>query len=181
MDDEQLQKLIGAGIVYVSIHPRSESEILLYLTKRVHKLHIPEIGISLTVERLRQLGYVNDQAYARMFVESRMRSRPKGENLIRRELMKKGVSEEDAEPVLREKFHGEDTRSEYNLAKRLVMKKWEHWKQLPRLDQKKKVFGLLARRGFSQTVIHTIIDEYTRNNYNTVSMEGGEDAETPSV
>ena len=181
MDDEQLQKLIGAAIAYVSIHERSESEIRVYLAKRVQKLHLSTMLIEVALDRLKELKLVNDEAYARMFVTSRLRSRPKGEHLIRKELAKKGISDQYIDAVLHDAFHTNSDDTEYLLAKRVAEKKWEHWKKLPRLVQKNRLFGLLIRRGFSQTVVYTIIDEYTKNNYNTESVEGGEDAETPSA
>jgi len=160
MDDEQLQKLIGAAIAYISIHPRSEVEIRTYLTKRVTKLHMPETAIPVALERLQELRLIDDEAYARMFVESRMRSRPKGERLIRLELKTKGVQNTIIDSICQEFFQkeiGESTESV--LAKRVVEKKMRRWGTLPIFEKKRKIYQYLSMRGFSSSAIYGVIDE----------------------
>ncbi len=168
MDDEQLQKLIGAAIAYISIHPRSETEIRTYLTKRASRLHMPEMAVVGALERLSELRLVDDAAYARMFMESRMRSRPKGERLIRLELKTKGVQPDIIESICKEFFKKEiDGSTEGDLARKVVEKKWRLWQKLPIMKQKNKVYRYLASRGFSSTVIYSVIDELVKIHYNT--------------
>lgn len=168
MDDEQLQKLIGAAIAYVSVHPRSEAEIRGYLEKKVKRLKAPEDAVFEVLKRLKTLRYVDDAAYARMFVESRMRSRPKGERLIRLELKTKGVQSEIIDAVCTELFASADgsKTNEMSLAHRAIEKKWRVWQKLPLLEQKQKIYRFLASRGFSSSVVYGIIDELTKIHYN---------------
>ncbi|MFH0749408.1 MAG: regulatory protein RecX [Candidatus Gottesmanbacteria bacterium] len=166
--NEELQKLIGAAIAYISIHPRSEAEIRIYLHKRVVKLHMPETAIPMALERLQELRLVDDAAYARMFVESRMRSRPKGERLIRLELKTKGVQPDVIEAVCGKLFEkNSEGSTELNLARRAVEKKWRLWQKLSFMDKKQKIYRYLAARGFSSSVIYNLIDELVGNHYNT--------------
>ncbi|MFZ2025336.1 MAG: regulatory protein RecX [Microgenomates group bacterium] len=160
MEDEKLQKLIGAAIAYISIHPRSEAEIRIYLAKRATRFHMAETAVLEALERLTQLRLVDDAAYARMFVESRMRSRPKGERLIRMELKKKGVQSDIIEAICSENFttEGEES-SELMQARKAIEKKWRQWQSLPIQERKQKVYRFLASRGFSSTAIYKIIDE----------------------
>jgi regulatory protein len=168
MDDEQLQKLIGSAIAYVSLHLRSEAEIRTYLRKKVERLHMPETAVQMALERLIELRLVDDAAYARMFVESRMRSRPKGERLIRFELKTKGVQEDIIEAVCREMFlKSEQGSTEADMAKRLVMKKLPRWQKLPVMEKKQKIYQYLAVRGFSSSIIYSLIDELAQIHYNT--------------
>lgn len=160
MEDEQLQKLIGAAIAYISIHPRSEAEIRTYLAKRTLRFHMPETAVVEALERLTQLRLVDDVAYANMFVESRIRSRPKGERSIRMELKTKGVQQEVIEAVCKEYFTSEGGESsELILARRAIEKKWRLWQSLPVQMRKQKAYRFLASRGFSTTSIYKIIDE----------------------
>jgi len=167
MEDDKLQKLIGAAIAYISIHPRSEAEIRTYLAKRALRFHMAETAVVEALERLTELKLVDDEAYARMFVESRIRSRPKGEKLIRLELKTKGVQNELIDSICREYFSSQGGESdELTLAKRAIAKKIILWQKLPEVEMKQKVYRYLASRGFSTTSIYKIIDEHTKNHYN---------------
>ncbi len=160
MEDEKLQKFIGAAIAYISIHPRSKAEIQAYLTKRALRSHMDESAVVKALERLTQLRLVDDAAYARMFVDSRMRSRPKGERLIRMELKKKGVQSDIIEAVCSENFASEgDESSELIQARKAIEKKWRQWQSLPVQERKQKVYRFLASRGFATSAIYKIIDE----------------------
>lgn len=56
-----------------------------------------------TVARLLELGLLDDTAYAKAWVESRDRSRPRGESALRRELALKGIERETIAAVLAER------------------------------------------------------------------------------
>ena len=55
------------------------------------------------VERLLELGMLDDEAFARAWVESRDRARPRGERAIRQELALKGVDRTTVDLVLAER------------------------------------------------------------------------------
>lgn len=158
MNDEKLQKLIARAISYVSFRPRSGKEIHEYLVKRVKG--DTEDYVHMAEDRLKELGYRDDEAYARRFVESRNKSRPKGRRLIQYELLKKGISQNIIDSVC-----GAGP-AEIELARRVVQKKHSLWRKLPLLEQKKKLFGLLQRRGFPSSVIFRVIDETLGKQYN---------------
>lgn len=158
MDDETLQKLIARAISYISFRPRSAKEIHEYLLKRIKG--DTEEYVRLAEDRLKELGYIDDEMYAKRFIESRNRSRPKGKKLIQRELLRKGISQDIIDSV------GNIGPPDSELARMVAQKKYSVWKKLPILEQKKKLFGLLQRRGFGSSVIFRIIDEMLGNQYN---------------
>lgn len=158
MDEEILKKLIAHTISYVSFRLRSGKEIHEYLLKRTKS--DKEEYVRLAEARLKELGYIDDEIYAKRFIESRNRSRPKGKKLIQRELLQKGVSQEIIDSV------SDDGPSDSKLARTVAQKKYSLWRKLPILEQKKKLFGLLQRRGFTSSVIFRIIDEMLGNQYN---------------
>ena len=155
MDDEILQKLIAHAISYVSFRLRSAKEIHEYLSKRIKG---NKEYVRLAESRLKELGYIDDEMYAKRFIESRNRSRPKGKKLIQIELKRKGISSEIIENI--------DGSADFELARGIAQKKYSIWKKLPVLEQKKKLFGFLQRRGFSSTVVFRVIDEVTGLTYN---------------
>jgi len=158
MDEEILKKLIAHTISYVSFRLRSGKEIHEYLLKRTKS--DKEEYVRLAEARLKELGYIDDEIYAKRFIESRNRSRPKGKKLIQRELLQKGVSQEIIDSV------SNDGPTDIELARVVAQKKYSLWRKLPILEQKKKLFGLLQRRGFTSSVIFRIIDEMLGNQYN---------------
>jgi len=101
-------------------------------------------------------------------VESRMRSRPKGERLIRQELKTKGVQSSIIDAVCSKLFISSETgkSNEIEIAKRAIEKKWRVWQKFPVLKQKTKIYQHLASRGFSSSIIYKIIDELTEKSYN---------------
>ena len=155
MDDEILQKLIAHAISYVSFRLRSAKEIHEYLSKRIKG---NKEYVRLAESRLKELGYIDDDMYAKRFIESRNRSRPKGKKLIQMELKRKGISSDIIENI--------DGSNDLELARGVAQKKYLLWKKLPVLEQKKKLFGFLQRRGFSSTVVFRVIDEVTGLTYN---------------
>jgi regulatory protein len=169
MEDDALQKLIGRSIAYISLHPRSEKEIHAYLAKVAMKLEVADDEvIQAAFQRLVELKYVDDYEYARLFIESRLRGHPRGPKVLVQELRKKGIPDEVITEVCAT-FFPKNTNHEEELviARKIVQKKYSYWHTLSLLDQKKKIFSLLSRRGFSSDVIHRLIDEFTRTNYNT--------------
>ena len=103
-------------------------------------------AIDRTIGKLKALGFLDDAAFAREWRASRERRRPRGEPLLRRELLEKGV----APGVVQEALEGYDAEANaYNAGRRLA-------RRLP-LDDcatfRRRLWGRLRRRGFSHEVI----------------------------
>ena len=155
---EVYERLINASIRFVSYRQRSEKEIRDFLAKTLLRHHTTAPDVSLhVIERLRELGYVNDDAFAAWWVSQRTGRKSKGERAIRMELMQKGIDPSCIERAIRQGMTGE--RSEKELAKAEVMKKRERWSALPALMRKKKMVEYLSRRGFSSDTIWSVVDD----------------------
>jgi regulatory protein len=72
------------------------------------------------------------------------------------ELAQKGIDREAIAEVLAKR--GEDKGSEFGLAEKLVNKKLVHFQHLAKENFKKKIAGMLQRRGFSWETIYKVID-----------------------
>lgn len=146
--DDLYAKLLESSIRFVSFRPRSEKEMKDFLLKKLHKREGSDESISQRViDRLRELGYIDDAKFAAWWIDQRTSHKPKGTRLITRELKEKGISWEG------------NTGDEMVLAKRAIEKKLPLWQKLPKLEQKKKIYGFLGRRGFDGETIHRVIDE----------------------
>lgn len=149
ISEYELAKILDKVYRFLSFRPRSKKEIEQYLRKK----GIGEEEKKIVLKKLEKAGFVNDLAFAKFFVESRVKFRPKGKRLIAAELAQKGIDKETINQVL-----SETQTSEIDLAKVAISKKLERFLKLPELGAKQKISQFLARRGFSWETIKTIID-----------------------
>ena len=90
---------MDAAARFLETRPRSVAETRRRLTDAGY----PPPLIEEVVTRLVELGYLDDAAFARAWVESRDRAHPRGEAALRRELALKGIDREVAEAALEER------------------------------------------------------------------------------
>lgn len=134
---------------FLSYRPRSSAEVRQNLTKR----GVSEILIEETVNRLQQAGLVNDEAFARAWVENRNTFRPSGKPALRIELRRKGLSDEIVQSVLDAQVNEETLAFEAarKYARRLAGLEWSKFRQ--------KLGGFLTRRGFAYTVVAPVVSK----------------------
>ena len=88
--------VLEAAARYLEARPRSVAEVRRRLGEAGYRAELVEGAI----ERLVDLGMLDDAAFARAWVESRDRSRPRGARALRDELRRMGVPAEDVERAL---------------------------------------------------------------------------------
>jgi regulatory protein len=114
------------------------------------------------IARMTELGMLDDEVFARAWVESRDRARPRGERAIREELRLKGIDRETIDVVLGERrdrsaeaggdAEGADVASpsaDRTAAERLLAKNARALARVadPR-QRRQRAYALLARHGF---------------------------------
>lgn len=167
------EKLLGSALRFVSYRPRSEQEMRLFLMNKGKKWRIDTEVVETVIERMRELGYVNDRTFAAWWIEQRRDFRPKGIIALTHELMKKGVERSIIQDVLpktrtsAQDKKSDDAPSERELALRAIEKRFVRWQKLPLMEKKQKIYAYLARRGFTPGTITSVIDELTGKSYNT--------------
>jgi regulatory protein len=87
---ESALRLLAAG-------PRSERELRERLSRR---RGFRDEAVDAAVERMRELGYLNDGAFARFWVESRQAGTPRSRRALAFELSRKGVAREELDAAL---------------------------------------------------------------------------------
>ena len=134
---------------FLSYRPRSLAEVRQNLTKH----GTPEALVEDTVNRLQRAGLVNDQEFARTWVENRNTFQPRSKLALRMELRRKGLSDEIVQPVLDEQVDEEALAFEAarKYARRLTGLEWFEFRQ--------KLSGFLARRGFSYATLSPVVSE----------------------
>jgi regulatory protein len=96
--------VLDAAARFLEVRPRSVDEVRRRLRDAGYRLDL----VVTAIERLTDLGMLDDEAFARAWVESRDRARPRGERALRSELRRKGVVDSIVTDVLGERDAGLD-------------------------------------------------------------------------
>jgi len=149
IQEYELSKNLEKVFKFLSYRQRSKKEILDYLKKK----KLGEKEIELVVKRLEKLGLINDEEFARFFIQSRIVEKPRGKSLLIRELRQKGIEKETIDKIL-----DEVKIPEVELAQKAIERKLKNFLKLSEQDARAKITSFLARRGFSWDTIKEIID-----------------------
>ena len=147
---DDLDEVIAFAARYLEARPRSVAEVRRRLATAGYR---PEM-IDATVTRLTDLRFLDDEAFARAWVESRDRAHPRGAQALRRELALKGVDRTLADAILAERRSpAGEPDADVAAAERLLER---NARTLARVDdprlRRQRAYALLARHGFDPSV-----------------------------
>jgi regulatory protein len=138
------------AVRYLGGRPHSVAEIARHLRSK----RFDPVAIDAAIDKLRAQRYVDDEAFARYWVEQRERFKPRGDRALKSELLGKGVSRDVVDVVLGERAPDADVE----LAKRALSRPMTRWATLSPPERKRKIHTYLAARGFD----YATIEEVTR-------------------
>ena len=107
------------------------------------------------VASLERAGELNDERFARFWVESRMHMNPAGDVVLNHELKRNGISNGIIEAVLAEKAEKYD---EYEVALSMARDRFDRLKKLDRRKATKRIYDFLLRRGFKYENIRRVVE-----------------------
>lgn len=139
-------KAIYRVLDLISRRPRSEGEIRDYLKRKQYS----EEDIENILNMLSIKGYINDEDFARRWVESRRLLKPISKRKLRLELSQKRISDEIINQIL-----DNDETDEVEVIKELIIKK----KAFMRYQDQQKLMQFLARQGFNYADIKRALSE----------------------
>jgi regulatory protein len=122
----------------IDYRDRTQAEVL----KKLQQLELDEPVIQEIMVRLKRSGLVDDTRFARNWAANRSEFRPRSRRALAYELRKKGVANEAIQEALEEVDEGA-------LAYQAAHKQAQRLSQLEWTEFKNKLYGFLARRGFS--------------------------------
>lgn len=140
-EEGAVEEAYNRALHFLSYRPRSRAELEEYLEKR----GVNEPQIERITGRLERAGLLDDEAFAKYWVENRERFRPRGLRALRYELRNKGIGDDTIEEAL---AAVDVSESAYRSAGKKA-------RQLRNTDQQtfcRKLVEYLARRGFSYEV-----------------------------
>lgn len=183
IDDPAL--VLAAAARYLEVRSRSIAETRRHLVDAGYR---PEL-VAGAVERLVELGLLDDDAFARAWVASRDRARPRGERALRRELVLKGIADETIRAVLATRHDGREERldalgvalptpiaadeegaglgeapsADERAAERLLEKRAAALGRVPDPRvRRQRAYALLARNGFDPDVASRVAELFVR-------------------
>lgn len=116
---------------------------------------VPEDAAETVLDRLTEVGLIDDEAFAEAWVSSRQSGRGLARRALKAELRAKGVDDEvAAEAVL---AVGDDDERE--TARRLVERKLPSMRRLDRATATRRLMGMLARKGYGGGLAAGVIRE----------------------
>ena len=151
---EDVDEVLDAAARFLEARPRSVAEVRRRLTTAGYRAPLVDVAIG----RLGELGYLDDDAFARSWVESRDRARPRGEHALRRELQLKGVDSAIIAAVLDDRRSGDGEAADGDeepvdvdrvAADRLLERHARALARVPDMRaRRQRAYALLARNGF---------------------------------
>jgi regulatory protein len=136
------------AVRFLGTRPRTRWE----LTRRLRRAGAAPELIEATLERLAELGMVDDVAFARWWVEERDRHAPRGRRMVETELRQHGVPREVVE-TLRDEEAESPAESEGERA-RIALERHLRGRPLPTDHRALQRVGMfLVRRGFDPETV----------------------------
>ena len=128
------------------------------LERRLKEKDFDTATIASTLDRLTEVGLIDDVEFARAWLAGRWGRKPSGWRRLVQELRAKGISEEDAErarELLSERGSAPD---EVGSAAKLVAQARKRYARLEPQAQRQRLYALLARRGYDSDVIRRALE-----------------------
>jgi regulatory protein len=138
----------------LTLRPRSRAELAGILRRK----GTPDDVAERVLDRLVEVGLLDDTAFAEMVVQSGHRHRSLGRRALSAELRRKGVADDTAA----EAVAAIDSDDEESAARGLVERKL---RSMPALDEPariRRLMGMLARRGYPQGLAYRVIRDALR-------------------
>jgi regulatory protein len=135
----------------LALSPKSRQQLRDTLRAR----NCPDDVAEAVLDRMTDVGLVDDEAYAGMLVRSQQAGRGLARRALARELRTRGVDDETARATLEQI----DPEAERDRAAHLVAKKLRSMHGLEPLVQKRRLAGMLARKGYPADLAMAVIRE----------------------
>lgn len=143
------EEALNRALKFLSYRPRSEAELRAKLTQ----LGFSNDSVEPTVDRLRALHLLDDEAFARGFARSKIENSGYGPLRLERELRQKGVAAPLVRRICDEAFRGHGGKDQ---ARALLEKRYRGG-DLSDARTLRRAIAFLKRRGYRDAVIAEIV------------------------
>lgn len=160
-DRENVNKAYGDAVNYLSYQLRTKKEIKDYLYKKeYHRDAVDDV-----IQRLENLHYLDDESYAKSFINTQLRTTANGPKIIEQKMIQKGVPNDIVQNKILDIDQDILVENATDFAKKQVRKqKRASFKQMLT-----KIKQSLYQKGFNNEVIEIVL--------NNLDLEPDEDEE----
>jgi regulatory protein len=145
-NEDDVQRAVDSAAHFLSYRPRSMQEVRRNLTEK----DLPAEVVEAAVSRLAVMGYVDDEAFARYWVQNRDEFKPLSQRALRQELRQKGIADAVIAAVLAE-------QDESSLAYKAASGQLRKLRNRTQREFKTKLAAFLQRRGFMYSTIQDVV------------------------
>lgn len=149
---EVKQECFDRAMSYLQLRLHSRAE----LAKKLSRREYGEQVIAQVLDDLQRLGYVDDARFAKTKALSAAQHKQHGRRRALMELAKAGVERETASRAVEDVYDPHDSLA---VARNLAQKKAASLRKLDPVVARRRLAGMLARRGFEYETIRPVIDE----------------------
>ena len=153
---ELRQECFDKALGYVGSRPHSRAE----LHKKLMKREDGDAVVNSVLDELERLNYVNDARFAASKALGAAERKQHGRRRAFMELRKAGVKSDVAQAALDSVYDSTDTTA---IARQLVEKQLPRLKKLDPQVARRRLVGMLQRRGFDYDDIKPVVDEAFRS------------------
>ncbi len=149
--EEKRLKVKSDALRLLAFRPRSVEELREKLEDKGHSAE----DVAGVLEEFSKKGLLNDEKFGKLLVQSRLSQNPASKRTIALELKKKGLSPKAQAAAM-------ETLSDYDektAAREIARRKVDGMTELPRDKKKRRLYGFLKRRGFSDEVVFSVMGE----------------------
>lgn len=140
-------KALDKAYNFLSFRPRSRQEMIRYFRSKHYGDELAEF----LVARLEEQDLINDERFARDWVEARQQSSPRSQRHLQSELREKGIAPDIIETVLASPAATDETTTILTLITEKRLRQ--------RYPEDQKLIRYLAGRGFGFTVIKAALEQ----------------------
>ena len=144
--DDEHDRAYQSALHYLGSRPRSTTEV----QRNLHEKGFGDEAVAAAIARLVEHHYLDDEEFARYWLENRNRFRPRSAKAIRYELRQKGVDSDAIDSAL-------EGMDEDDAAWDAAASKLDRWRNLPEDEFERKLSGFLARRGFGFSTVRRTV------------------------
>lgn len=148
-DRENVNKAYGDAVNYLSYQLRTKKEIKEYLYKKeYHRDAVDDV-----IKRLEDLRYLDDESYAKSFINTQLRTTANGPKIIEQKLVQKGVPEN----IIQDKIFDIDEDVLLENANEFAQKQIRKQKRASFQQMMTKIRQSLYQKGFNKEIIEETI------------------------
>ena len=148
-NQSEFGKLYQRALEWALVRPRSEKEVYDYLYKKIYEKKLDKNYIDKIIKKLKDKKYLDDEAFARYYVENRFVKKGISQKRLKMELMKKGISKSTIDGAV-------GARDDEEEILKIIAKKRAKYDD-------EKLIQYLCRQGFSYELVRELVQSYEKD------------------